>query len=66
MTVERVVTHLVLLCGLSLQRADRSRPNKSISEVITHDIALPLSYSLGAEVPVPDIDGTGIGGGMPV
>ena len=66
MPVEHVVTHLVLLSSLSPQQADRSKPNESISEVITHDMALPLSYCLGTEVPVPDIDGTGIGGGRPL
>ena len=66
MPVELKGTHLVLLCELSPQQADRSRPNESILEVITHDMALPLSCSLGTEVPVPDIDGTGIGGGRPL
>ena len=48
---------------LSPQHADRSEPNESISQVITHNMALPLSYYLGTEVPLPDIDGSGLGGG---
>ena len=36
---------------------------RSISQVITHNMALPLSYCLGAEVALPDIDGSGLGGG---
>ena len=40
--------------------------DESISQVITDDMALPISHCLGAEVPVPSTEGEGFRGGPDV